>query len=57
MQSLLSKHGGDLLLSDKRHLEKIEKLNEKFRSLVNMLSYEQDDLGSIETFLNQIRCS
>lgn len=55
VQSMLSKHGD--LISDKRHLEKIQKLNEKFESLVSMLRYKQDDLGSIENFLNQIRYS
>lgn len=57
MQSLLSKHGGNLLLSEMRHREKIQNLNEKLKSLISMLSYDQDDLGSIEDFLNQIRCS
>lgn len=57
MQSLLSKHGENLVLSDKKHLEKIKMLNETFKSMVSMQSHEQDDLGSIENFLNQIRCS
>ncbi|KAI5627047.1 laminin subunit beta-4 precursor, partial [Silurus asotus] len=55
MQSVLSKHGGNLLHSDKRHQEKIQKLNEKLRSLVSMLGNDQVGLKSIANFLNQIR--
>ncbi|XP_060770777.1 laminin subunit beta-4 isoform X2 [Neoarius graeffei] len=55
MQSWLSKHGGNLLLSNKRHQEKIQMLNEKLTSLVSMLSTDEVDLGNIENFLNEIR--
>ncbi|KAM9497011.1 laminin subunit beta-4 [Clarias gariepinus] len=55
MKVLLSKYEGSLSVNDKRHQEKIQKLNEKLQSLVSMLGYDRDDLGSVENFLNQIR--
>ncbi|XP_058264408.1 laminin subunit beta-4 isoform X2 [Hemibagrus wyckioides] len=55
MQSLISKYKGSLSPSDKRHQEKIQKLNETFKSLVSMLGSDQVDLESLQNFLNRIR--